>query len=249
VQPPGDSIASLAQAVVTTHHGVPVRMTDIARVQDGAAPRFGDAMIGGRPGILVETSTQYGANTLEVTRELEHRLQILAPELAVRGVQYHPALLRPASFIERAISKLRNSLLIGALLVVVLLLLTLRDWRGALISFSSIPVSLLATVWILGGQGISLNTMSLGGLVVALGVVVDDAVIDVENITRRRRGAVPGSGLRALLLDASLEVRRPVFYATAAVAVAFLPIVMLTGLQGAFFRPFWSPLHSHCWWP
>ena len=185
----------------------------------------------------METSTQFGANTLEVTRDLEHRLAVLAPTLAQRGVTYHPALLRPASFIESAIAKLRNSLLIGAVLVVVLLLLTLRDWRGALISFSAIPVSLLATVWILTAWGLSLNTMSLGGLVVALGVVVDDAVIDVENITRRRRLARSGGGLRALLLEASLEVRRPVFYATAAVAVAFLPIVMLSGLQGAFFRP------------
>ncbi len=236
-QAPGDSPAALARAVVTSHNGVAVHIGDVARVQDGAAPRFGDAMIGGRPGILVETSTQYGANTLDVTRELERRLAILAPQLAQRGVHYHPALLRPASFIESAIAKLRNSLLIGAVLVVVLLLLTLRDWRGALISFSSIPVSLLATVWILSSGGISLNTMSLGGLVVALGVVVDDAVIDVENITRRRRGALAGANLRTLLLEASLEVRRPVFYATAAVAVAFLPIVMLSGLQGAFFRP------------
>jgi CzcA family heavy metal efflux pump len=236
-EPPGESRAALAQAVVAMHGDVPVRIGDVAHVTDGAAPRFGDAMIGGRPGILVETSTQYGANTLDVTRELEHRLEILVPELAKRGVEYHPALLRPASFIESAIAKLRNSLLVGAVLVVVLLLVTLRDWRGALISFGAIPVSLLATVWLLGIGGLSLNTMSLGGLVVALGVVVDDAVIDVENVTRRRRAAGPGAEIAPLLLAASLEVRRPVFYATAAVAVAFLPILMLSGLQGAFFRP------------
>ena len=236
-QPAADSLASLAHSIITEHDGVPVRIGDIGEVRDGAAPRFGDAMIGGHPGILVETSTQFGANTLDVTRELEHRLQVLAPQLAQRGVQYHAALLRPASFIESAIAKLRNSLAVGAVLVVVLLLLTLRDWRGALISFGAIPISLLATVWVLGFGGLSLNTMSLGGLVVALGVVVDDAVIDVENITRRRRAAGAAVNLSALLLDASLEVRRPVFYATAAVAVAFLPILMLSGLQGAFFRP------------
>ncbi|HYB34253.1 MAG TPA: efflux RND transporter permease subunit [Steroidobacteraceae bacterium] len=236
-QAPGDSLAALSQAVITSHAGVPVRIGDIAQVRDGAAPRFGDAIVGGRPGILVETSTQYGANTLEVTRELEHRLHMLVPELARQGVQYHAALLRPASFIESAIAKLRNSLLIGAVLVVLLLLLALRDWRGALISFGAIPVSLLATVWMLSIGGLSLNTMTLGGLVVALGVVVDDAVIDVENITRRRRAAAAGADPSALLLDASLEVRRPVLYATAAVAVAFLPILMLSGLQGAFFRP------------
>src|SRR6266404_1489133 len=236
-QAPGDSPEALAKALITTRDGPPLRLGDIATVRDGPAPRFGDAMIGGRPGILVETSTQFGANTLEVSYALESLLATLAPALAAQGVQYHPALLRPASFIESAIAKLRNSLLVGAVLVVALLLVTLRDWRGALISFSSIPVSLLATVWVLMSRGISLNTMSLGGLVVALGVVVDDAVIDVENITRRRREAPPGTDGRRLLIDASLEVRRPVFYATAAVAVAFLPIFMLSGLQGSFFRP------------
>ncbi len=235
--PAADSLAALREALLGEHGDTPLRIGDVAEVRDGAAPRFGDAIIGGEPGVLVETSTQYGANTLDVTRELERRLDALVPELAKRGVRYHAALLRPASFIESAIAKLRNSLLIGALLVVVLLLVTLRDWRAALISFGAIPVSLLAAVWLLGIGGLSLNTMSLGGLVVALGVVVDDAVIDVENITRRRRAAGDGVDLRRLLLEASLEVRRPVFYATAAVAVAFLPIVMLSGLQGAFFRP------------
>jgi Cu/Ag efflux pump CusA len=126
---------------------------------------------------------------------------------------------------------------LGAVLVVALLLITLRDWRGAFISFSAIPLALLTTVWVLGVWGLSLNTMTLGGLVVALGVVVDDAVIDVENILRRRRGAGHDANIGALFIGASLEVRRPVFYATAAVAVAFLPILMMSGLQGAFFRP------------
>jgi CzcA family heavy metal efflux pump len=236
-QAPGATVAALAQAVVGTRDGSPVRLGDIATLREGAAPRFGDALIAGRPGILIETSTQFGANTLEVTRALELRLDALAPVLAKQGVQYHPALLRPASFIESAIEKLRNSLAIGAVLVVALLLITLRDWRGALVSFSAIPLALLTTVWILGAWGLSLNTMTLGGLVVALGVVVDDAVIDVENILRRRRGAGRDVDIGALFVGASLEVRRPVFYATAAVAVAFLPILMMSGLQGAFFRP------------
>jgi CzcA family heavy metal efflux pump len=236
-QPTGATPAALAQAVITMKNGSALRIGDVALVRDGAEPSFGDAMIGGRPGILVETSTQFGANTLEVTGALEQRLNALVPALALQGVQYHPALLRPASFIEAAIAKLRTSLLTGAVLVVILLLLALRDWRAALVSFSSIPVALLATVWILTSLGISLNTMTLGGLVVALGVVVDDAVIDVENIMRRRRAAHPGVDIRQLIVNASLEVRRPVFYATAAVAVAFLPILMLSGLQGSFFRP------------
>jgi CzcA family heavy metal efflux pump len=240
VQAPGATPQALSQAVLTTRHGLPIRLSDVATVRDAAAPRFGDAIIGVQPGILVETSTQYGANTLTVTRALEQRLNQLVPALNKAGVIYHPALLRPASFVESALVRLRASLLIGAVLVVILLLTTLRDWRGALISFSSIPLSLLATVWILEMFGLSLNTMSIGGLVVALGVVVDDAVIDVENITRRRRNAgAAGAELdaRELFVSASLEVRLPVFYATAAVAVALLPIFMLTGIQGTFFRP------------
>ena len=236
-QAPGATLAALGQAVVGTRAGQPVRLKDVATLREGAEPRFGDALIAGKPGILIETSTQFGANTLEVTRALELRLDALAPALARQGVQYHPALLRPASFIESAIDKLRNSLLIGAVLVVALLLLTLRDWRGALVSFSAIPLALLTTVWILEAFGLSLNTMTLGGLVVALGVVVDDAVIDVENILRRRRSADRHADIGELFLGASLEVRRPVFYATAAVAVAFLPILTMSGLQGAFFRP------------
>jgi CzcA family heavy metal efflux pump len=239
-QAPGATPLALAQAMLATHHGLPIRLGDVATVRDGAAPRFGDGVIDDQPGILVETSTQYGANTLTATRALEQRLNQLTPALKREGVIYHPALLRPASFIESALIRLRASLLIGAVLVVILLLATLRDWRGALISFSSIPLSLLATVWILEMFGVSLNTMTIGGLVVALGVVVDDAVIDVENITRRRRDAgAAGAELdsRQLFVGASLEVRQPVFYATAAVAVAFLPIIMLSGIQGAFFRP------------
>ncbi len=239
-QAPGATPQALAKAVLATRGGLPIRIGDVASVRDGAAPRFGDGVIDGQPGILVETSTQYGANTLTVTRALERRLKLLAPALQKAGVSYHPALLRPATFIQTALSKLRTSLLIGAVLVVILLLVTLRDWRGALISFSSIPLSLLAAVWILEMFGLSLNTMTIGGLVVALGVVVDDAVIDVENITRRRRNAGAASAEldgRQLFVAASLEVRQPVFFATAAVAVAFLPIIMLTGIQGAFFRP------------
>lgn len=236
-QAPGATPEAMAQALVAVREGVPVRLGDVATIQDGAEPRFGAAIIAGRPGVMVEAATQFGANTLDVTRALEARLDALVPALARQGLDYHPALLRPASFIETAIVKLRNSLLIGALLVVALLLLTLRDWRGALVSFSAIPLSLLATVWLLDSFGLSLNTMTIGGLVVALGVVVDDAVIDVENILRRRRLAGADADIGELFTAASLEVRRPVFYATLAVAVAFLPILMMSGLQGAFFRP------------
>ena len=237
-QMPYETIDDLSSAMITLRDGRPIRLGDVATIHDGAEPRFGDALIAGKPGILVETATQYGANTLDVTRALEQRLESLSGPLARQGVEYHPALLRPASFIESAIVSLRNSLIVGAALVVALLLVMLRDWRGALVSFAAIPLTLLTTVWVLQAAGFSLNTMTLGGLVVALGVVVDDAVIDVENILRRRRTlAGRRTGVLELFTSASLEVRLPVFYATAAVAVAFLPVLMMTGLQGSFFRP------------
>src|SRR5580698_1845790 len=185
-QAPAATLDALSGAVLGSRAGYPVRLGDVATVREGSEPRFGDALIGGKPGILIETSTQFGANTLEVTRALEERLNAIAPALAKDGVDYHPALLRPASFIESRSEELRNSLLIGAVLVVTLLLIVLRDWRGALVSFSAIPLALLTTVWILGAWGLSLNTMTLGGLIVALAVVDDDAVIDVEHILRRR---------------------------------------------------------------
>ena len=128
---PGDSTDDLADAMIAMRTGLPVRFRDVATIRDGIEPRFGDALIDGQPGIMVETSTQFGANTLEVTHALEQRLDALGSELAKQGVHYHPGLLRPASFIESAIEKLRNSLLIGAALVIALLLVALRDWRGA----------------------------------------------------------------------------------------------------------------------
>jgi hypothetical protein len=209
-RPAAQSAEDLSAALISYRSGLPVRLGDVAAIRDGAEPRFGDALIDGQPGILVETSTQFGANTLQVTRALEQRLDALSSELTRQGVRYHAGLLRPASFIESAIEKLRNSLLIGAALVIALLLVALRDWRGALVSFAAIPLTLLTTVWILDTFGFTLNTMTLGGLVVALGVVVDDAVIDVENILRRRRTAVRTTNPYPLFAGASLEVRRPV---------------------------------------
>jgi CzcA family heavy metal efflux pump len=236
-QSPSASAEQMSQSLVITRDGAPVRLADVATIRDGAEPRFGDALINGQPGLLVETATQFGANTLEVSRLLEQKLNDMAPALRAQGIDYHPALLRPASFIEDAIRELRDSIVIGAILVVALLLAALRDWRAALVSFSAIPMSLLIAAWILESVGLSLNTMTIGGLVVALGVVVDDAVIDVENILRRRRLSLNGAEVVGLVMSASLEVRRPVFYATMAVAVAFLPILMMSGLQGAFFAP------------
>src|SRR5690606_22242301 len=149
-------------------------------------------------------------------------------------------IFRPATFIERALTNLTHSMFIGCLLVIAVLLLFLYDWRCAIISSTAIPLSLIAAVMVLYWRGGTINTMVLAGLVIALGEVVDDAIIDVENIMRRLRlNAKLPEPLSPyhVVLDASLEVRSAVVYATVIVVLAFLPVFFLTGLAGSFFRP------------
>ena len=232
--------AQLGEVVVAQHDGRSVRLRDVATVIEGSAPKSGDALINGKAGILMTTTSQFGANTMEVTRAVEAALEDLRPTFDKLGVNYIPGLHRPATFIQHAIANMKSSLLLGAVLVTVVLFLFLLDFRTVLISFLSIPLSLLAAIVVLDHFGVTLNTLTLGGLAVAVGVVVDDAIIDVENILRRLREnqtfATP-KPLLQVVLSASLEVRSAVVYATFIVALVFLPVLTMTGLQGKFFAP------------
>ncbi|MEI7534566.1 MAG: efflux RND transporter permease subunit [Verrucomicrobiae bacterium] len=242
LQTEGQSLtaAQLGEVVVTQRDGRSIRLKDVANVVEAAEPKFGDAIINGQPGVLMTTSSQYGANTMEVTRGVEAALDELKPMFAAMDIHYTPALHRPATFIEIAIHNMKTSLLIGAVLVGVVLFLFLLDLRTALISFTAIPLSLLAAVVVLDRLGVTLNTMTLGGLAAVLGVVVDDAIITVENILRRLRENLtitPPRPLFNVVLDATLEVRNSVVYATFVVAMVFVPVLTMTGLQGKFFGP------------
>lgn len=230
---------SLARVGVAPQGGVPVALGEIAEVTDAGEPRFGDALIMGQPGVLIALSSQYGANTMDTTKRVELALQDLAPVIEARGTRMYPSLHRPANFIETAIAGIRIDLLAGAGLIAAVLLLFLRDLRVALISFVSIPLSLLAALLVLHRSGFTIDTMTLGGLAVALGVVIDDAIIDVENIVRRMRTLRPQTApaLRAGIVAASLEVRKPILAATLTLAMTMLPVLLLHGLQGAFFAP------------
>jgi CzcA family heavy metal efflux pump len=231
------SAADIAAAPIpSTTGGAPVRVGDVADVIDAAAPDTGSALIMGKPGVLVNLSSQYGANTLDATHAVEAALAELKPALDAQGVKVEGNLHRPANFIAAALGGIVEDLVIGAVLIAVVLLLFMRNLRTVLVSFVSIPLSLLTAVIVLDAMGWTINTMTLGGLAVALGVVVDDAVIDVENIVRRlrSRGDEPAA---ATVLAASLEVRAPVIYATLVVALVLTPVLMLGGLQGAFFSP------------
>src|ERR1051325_1402120 len=216
----------LGDVVVAHRNGLSVRLRDVAHVVNAPEPKFGDAVIMGRPGVLLTMSGQYGANTMEVTEATERALEELIPTFASLGIEHVPSLPRPATFIENALRNVRHSLLLGAALVAVVLFLFLLDLRTAFISFTAIPLSLLAAVIVLDHWGATINTMTLGGFAVAIGVVVDDAIIDVENILRRlrenRARPEPLPQLR-VILDASLEVRSAIVYATFIVALVFLP--------------------------
>lgn len=226
--------------VVTAANGAPVRLRDVATVAYGAQAKVGDALVMGKPGVLLTLSSQYGANTMQVTKLLEDVLHDLQPLLEREGITFFPRLHRPASFIEASLLHIRRSLLLGAGLVAIVLFVFLGHVRTALISLAAIPLSLLSAVVAMNHFGVSLNTITLGGLAIALGEVVDDAIIDVENIVRRLREnaalAQPRSAL-AVVLAASLEVRSAVVYATLIVILVFVPVLTLTGLQGSFFAP------------
>ncbi|MBU4432997.1 MAG: efflux RND transporter permease subunit, partial [Alphaproteobacteria bacterium] len=222
--------ADIAAAPVPGAPGLaPVRIGDVADVISAAGPDVGDAVVMGKPGVLISLSSQYGANTLDATHAAEAAMAELRPALEAQGVKINANLHRPANFISAALGGIAEDLVIGAVLIAVVLLLFMRDLRTVLVSFVSIPLSLLTAVIVLDALGWTINTMTLGGLAVALGVVVDDAVIDVENIVRRLRDR--GEALAAdVVLAASLEVRAPVIYATVVVALVLVPVLMLGGL-------------------
>jgi CzcA family heavy metal efflux pump len=230
----------LENVVLQSGSGRSIRLRDVATVREGAEPKIGDATIMGKAGVLLLISSQYGANTIEVTQGLEKAIEDLRPGLNSDGITLYPDLFRPANFITTSLQTMSHALWIGAALVAIVLFIFLFNIRVAFISLTAIPLSLLVAVIILYQAGVSLNTLTLGGLAIAIGEVVDDAIIDAENIFRRLREA--GPNLRAtdifrIVHDASVEVRSAVVYATLIVALVFLPVLTMSGVQGRLFAP------------
>lgn len=232
--------ALLAQSVVRAAGGSVLRLGDLGQVVEGAEPPVGAALVEGTPGVVLGIDAQFGANIRDVTRAVEAALRTTAPVIRAERIDLHPDLFRPANFIDVALRNITQSLIIGGVLVAIVLLAFLADWGAAAVSLTAIPLSLLAAVVVLDHFGFSLNTLTIGGLAVAIGELADDAVIDVENIIRRLREnrvlAVPRQAWQ-VVIDASLEVRSSVVYATFIVALVFLPVLAMTGVQGAIFRP------------
>lgn len=234
------ALADLEAAVIAFRDGRAIRLGDVARIAEGAAPSIGAAAINGTPGVFLMIQGQLGANTHAVTRDLEQALEELKPLFEAEQMTLHLNLFRPANFIETAVRNVQRDILIGSTLVIVVLFLFLFNSRTAFICTTAIPVSLLTAVLVLDYFGISLNIMVMGGLAIALGEVVDDAIIDTENIFRRlrlNRSAREPRPIQEVVLDASVEVRSSVVYATFIVALVFVPLLTLGGVAGKLFAP------------
>lgn len=232
--------SDIARTVLVNRGPASVTLANVADVVEAPEPPIGGAAIDGKPGVVFTVSQQYGRNTVEVTHAVEAALQELARPLDAQGILLHPDLFRPATFIKTATDNVRDSLALGGILVVIVVFLFLFNLRAAAVSCAAIPLSLLAAVIVLERLGVTLNTMTLGGLAISIGVVVDDAVIGVENVLRRLRenARLPAPRPAArVVLEASLEVRGAIVYATFAVILVVLPVMALSGIAGRLFGP------------
>src|SRR3990172_1492411 len=220
-------------------NGRPLLLKDVADVVIAHQPMIGDGIINEGPGLLLIVEKFPWGNTLQVTKDVEAALDALRPGLP--DVEIDSAIFRPATFIEMSIENLTAAMIIAAILVTVVLLAFLYEWRTAFISCTAIPLSLMAGALVLYVRGTTINTMVLAGFVIALGAVVDDAIVDVENIVRRLREHLEKGGnlrlLGKLILEASLEVRHAIVVASLITIMALVPVFLMEGLSGAFFKP------------
>lgn len=234
-----ESLRDVAQTLVVMRDGQPIHIEDVAEVRFGSEIKRGDGQIYGGPAVIGTVSKLWGADTMETTRNVEKVLASMAENLP-KDVQLIPNVFRQASFIEASIDNLQDALLHSSIIVALILLLFLFRWRPTAISLIAIPTSLMAGILVLWALDISINALTLGGLVFAIGEVVDDAIIDVENILRRLRenrlADVPLPTLD-IVYEGSREIRNSVVFATLIILVAFTPIFFLQGIEGRIFQP------------
>lgn len=232
-------LEDLRSTVVATRNGRPVTLAQVAEVSFAAAPRRGDAGYAGRPAVIISVQKQPGADTVDLTAQVESMLAQVSRTLP-EGIKADQLLFRQADFIETSIGNLQKVLVHAVVIVALVLFAFLLNWRTTFISLTAIPLSLLVTVLVFQAFGLSINTMTLGGLAIAIGELVDDAVVDVENIFRRLRQNVAAARPRAVfdvVVSASQEVRSGIVYATMIVILVFVPLFALGGIEGRLFQP------------
>ena len=218
--------------------GTSLLLGDVAEVVEDHPMLIGDALVGESPNLLIVIEKLPGVNTLEVTRGVEAELAALGPGMP--GIQFDATLFRPASYLEMALANLSRTFVVAAVLVVLVLGLFLYGWRAALISLAAIFASLFAALFVLYLRGETLNAMVLAGLVIALGLVIDDAIVDVERIVQRLRQNRQQGGLRsapAVILEAAGESRSSIFFAVLITLLAILPVFFIQGISGGLYQP------------
>ena len=235
------SVADISQTVVAVRGGVPVILGQVAEVRIGSAPKYGDGSVNARPAVVLAVQKQPGANTLELTRRIEAELADIQAALPA-GMKVHSELFRQADFISRAVTNVVHALRDGAIFVVIILFLFLWNFRATAISIVAIPLSLVVAIFAMKLLGITINTMTLGGMAIAIGALVDDAIIDVENVFRRLKENhhLPAALQRPALTvvyEASKEIRASIVNATLIIIVVFLPLFFLGGVEGRLLQP------------
>ena len=228
----------IGEMPIAVRNGKQLLFKDVADVVMGHQPMIGEGIVNDNIGLMCIVEKFPWGNTLQVTHDVEKALDALRPGLP--DVEIDSTIFRPATFIEMSINNLNHALLISALLVVVILFAFLWEWRTAVISVTAIPLSLMAALMVFWWEGTTINTMVLAGLAIALGAVVDDAIVDVENIVRRiRQNRLEGRkfSLARVILEASFEVRHAIIYSSMIEIAALLPVFVMEGLSGAFFQP------------
>ena len=233
---------AMAQAVVRSDAGGTVTLGDIASVElGGRLPRIGVASVEAEPAVIITVTKQPGTGTIQLTEEIDEALASMGATLPA-DVRVSTDIFRQSDFIDNSISNLQRSLLEGALFVIIVLFFFLMNLRTTLISVVALPLSIIVSVLLLNAMGYSINTMSLGGIAIAIGCLVDDAIVDVENVYKRlRQNSQLPQGERLSVRDcvyhASAEVRMPIFNSTLIITAAFLPLFFLTGMEGRMLIP------------
>ncbi|MBS1616572.1 MAG: efflux RND transporter permease subunit [Bacteroidetes bacterium] len=233
------SLEDLGSTVVANRQGAPVLLSQVAELRLGGAVKRGDASINGKPAVVLTVEKQPGANTVELTKEIEAAVAELQASLPT-DIHLNPYIFQQRNFIETALSNVEHALRDGFILVVIVLALFLMNFRTTIITLTAIPISIVITAIVFQLFGISINTLTLGGLAIAIGELVDDAIVDVENVHRRlrenRQSGSPKPLLR-VVYEASSEIRNSIVYATIIVVLVFIPLFQMQGMEGRIFAP------------
>jgi CzcA family heavy metal efflux pump len=230
------AVEDIAQAFIKQRGDVPVRVMDVADVVVGSSIARGDAAINGKPSVVLGIQKQPGVNTLALTQEIERVLNDVEASLP-QGVKLERNLLRQADFIETSVRNVSHALRDGSLLVILIIGAFLLSARATIITAVAIPLSLVIAVLVLAAMGESFNTMTLGGMAIAVGALVDDAIIDVENVARRLRERLGSHSALEIVFEASKEIRSSIVFATLIIVLVFLPLFFLQGVEGRLLKP------------